>query len=47
LLGNTKFEFYKIESVSENNYGSKDDENPHLLCSDKEYTSRVGKYSLY
>jgi hypothetical protein len=33
LLGNTKDELYKINSVSENNY--ENDENPLLICNEK------------
>jgi hypothetical protein len=46
LLGNTKFELYKIRSVSENNCGSEDDENLHLLCNERENASSADKLSL-
>jgi hypothetical protein len=45
LLGNTKFEFYKINSVPKNNNGSEDDENLRLLCFEREHASNIEKYS--
>jgi hypothetical protein len=35
LLGNTKDELYKINSLPENNDGSEDDENLLLICNKK------------
>jgi hypothetical protein len=45
LLGNTKDELYKMNSVPKNNDGSEDDENLYLLYSEKEYVSSVDKLS--